>query len=89
MRGSFTEEEWLKNFLMSKETCLPLCQELGHTISKRDRHMRIALLSEMQVATTLWHLGTNDSYKTVGHLFGVSYRESVSSYCQQTPTNLH
>ena len=29
------------------------------------------------MAITLWRLGTNDSYKTVGHLFGVSH----SSVC--------
>ena len=76
MRGSFTEEDWLENFRMSKETFLYLCQELGHTISRQDTHMRKALPSEMRVAITLWRLGTNDSYRTVGHLFGVS-RSSV------------
>ena len=86
-----------ENFQMSKETFLYLCQELGHTISRQDTHMRKALPSEMRVAITLWCLGTNDSYRTVGHLYlrcvtfiCVSHRErGVSSYCQQTPTNLH
>ena len=41
----------------------------GHTDEK-------ALPCEMRVAITLWRLGTNDSYRTVGHLFGVS-RSSV------------
>ena len=76
VRGSFTED-WLENFQTSKETILYLCQELRHAISRQDTHMRKALPSEMRVAITLWCRGTNDSYRTVGHLFGVS----CSSVC--------
>ena len=39
--------------------------------------MRKALLCEIRVAITLWQLRTNDSYRTVGHLFSVS----CSSVC--------
>ena len=38
--------------------------------------MRKVLPCEMRVAITLWQLGTNDSYRTFRHLFGVS-RSSV------------
>lgn len=72
----FTEEDWLENFKMSKGTFLYLCQEVLHTISRQDTQMRKALSFDMRVGITLWWLGTNDSYRTVGHLFSVS-RSSV------------
>ena len=73
---SFTVD-WPKPFRMSKETFLYLCQELRHTISRYDTQMRKTLPCKMWVAITLWQLRTNDSYRTVGHLFGVS----CSSVC--------
>ena len=64
-----------------------------HTISRQDTQIRKALPCEMWVAITLRQLGTNNSYRTVECLFGVSrssvsYHEwDVSSYCHQTSTN--
>ena len=91
VHGSFTKEDWLKNFPMSKGTFLYLCQELRHTISRHDTQMRKVLPCEMRVAITLWQLGTNDSYRTFRHLFGVS-RSSlcyiVKEVCQAIVSKL-
>ena len=75
-RGSFTKEDYVKYFRMSKGTFLYLCQELRHTISRHDTQMRKVLPCEMRVAITLWQLGTNDSYRAFRHLFSAS-RSSV------------
>ena len=65
------------NILHVQGNGLFFCQERQHTISRHDPQMRKALLCEIRVAITLWQLRTNDSYRTVGHLFSVS----CSSVC--------
>ena len=72
---SFSEEDWLENFRMSRGTFLYLCAELK-SLEKRDSAMRRAISLEQRVATALWRLATNDDYRAIAHLFGVS-RASV------------
>ena len=69
---SFTPNDWLSNFRMSRNTFLYLCNELRDKILKRDTDMRPAISVEKRVAITLWYMATNSDYRTVGHLFGVS-----------------
>ena len=57
---------------MSQATFNYLCNELRSTIQKTDTHLRKAVSVEQRVAITLWYLGTNSDYRTIGHLFGVS-----------------
>ena len=75
MNKSFNEEDWLENFRMSRGTFLYLCAELK-SLEKRDSAMRRAISLEQRVATALWRLATNDDYRAIAHLFGVS-RASV------------
>ena len=70
--GSFTHEEWMENFRMSKETFLYLCDQLKLFIARDDTKLRQAVSTEKRVAITLWRLATNSDYHPVGHLFGVS-----------------
>ena len=70
--GSFTHEEWMENFRVSKETFLYLCNQLRPFIARDDTKLRQAVSTEKRVAITLWCLATNSDYGTVGHLFGVS-----------------
>ena len=72
---SFNEEDWLENCRMSRGTFLYLCAELK-SLEKRDSAMRRAISLEQRVATALWRLATNDDYRAIAHLFGVS-RASV------------
>ena len=69
---TFTPQDWLENFRMSRATFLYLCNELRSAITKDDTTMRKAIPSERRVALTLWFLATNADYRTIGHLFGVS-----------------
>ena len=70
--GTFTNNDWIENFRMTKETFLYICNELRPHIEKRDTKMRKAIPVEKRVAITLWRLATNADYRTIGHLFGVS-----------------
>ena len=72
MNSSFTPQDWLNNFRMSKDTFLYLCDKLRSSISKSDTIMRKAIPTEQRVALTLWFLSTGADYRTIGHLFGVS-----------------
>ena len=52
VNSSFTGEDWLKNFRMSKATFLYLCEYLRAIISKSDTTMRKAIPIEQRVALT-------------------------------------
>ena len=69
---TFTPSDWLENFRMSHSTFTYLCNELRHTIQKKDTVMRKAIPVEQRVALTLWRLATTADYRTIGHLFGIS-----------------
>ena len=72
MCKTFSAQDWLENFRMSQATFNYLCNELRSAIQKTDTHLRKAVSVEQRVAITLWYLGTNSDYRTIGHLFGVS-----------------
>ena len=46
VNSSFTPQDWLNNFRMSKDTFLYLCDKLRSSISKSDTMMRKAIPTE-------------------------------------------
>lgn len=65
---TFTSQDWLENFRMSRATFMYLCNELRLAIERDDTTMRKAIPTEQRVALT-WFLATNADYRTIGHLF--------------------
>ena len=70
--GSFSSEQWLENFRMSRTTFHYLCDELRSMIEKEDTRLRKAVPTDKRVALTLWFFATGADYRTIAHLFGVS-----------------
>ena len=75
--ATFTPDDWLTNFRMSRNTFLYLCNELKAELVRSDTIMRKAISVEKRVAVTLWYLASNADFRTIGHLFGFS-KASVS-----------
>ena len=50
------EEEWRKNFRMTKKTLTELCNDLRPYIEKQGTHLRECLGVKTQVAMTLYYL---------------------------------
>ena len=74
---TFTPDDWLTNFRMSRNTFLYLCNELKAELMRSDTTMRKAISVEKRVAVTLWYLASNADFRTIGHFFGIS-KVSVS-----------
>ena len=72
MMQTFSENDWIANFRVSKETFMYICSKLKPIIKRRDTQLRKAISVEHRVAMTLWCLATPCEYRTVGHLFGVA-----------------
>ena len=70
--GSFSSEQWLENFRMSRTTFHYLCAELRSMIEREDTRLRKAVPTEKRVALTMWFFATGADYRTNAHLFGVS-----------------
>ena len=62
---------------MSQATFDFLCDKLRTSIQKVDTDMRKAVPVKQRVSITLWYLATNSDYRTIGHLFGVSFINEV------------
>lgn len=69
VNDTFTQQDWLNNFRVSRATFQSLCCPF---ISKADTVIRKAVATEKRVALTLWFLATGSGYRTIGHLFGVA-----------------
>ena len=54
VNATFTSDDWLKNFRMSKATFFCVCNELWSSVEKNDTMMRKAIPVEQRVALTLW-----------------------------------
>ncbi len=72
MEESFSEDDWMNNFRMTKRTFNYLCEELHPFLHREDTNLRKAISVRKRVAVALWRLATNSDYRTIGHLFGIS-----------------
>jgi len=70
--STFSEEDWMENFRVSKLTFDYLCTQLSPLIKRKDTVLRKAITVPHRVAITLWCLATCGEYRTIGHLFGVA-----------------
>ena len=69
---TFTPDEWIDNFRVSKVMFLYLCGKIGPSIERQDTSMRKAISVEQRVGITLWSLATCCEYRTIAALFGVA-----------------
>ena len=88
---TFTTQDWLQNFRMSRNTFVYLCAQLSPALCRSNTVMRKAISVEQRVAITLWCLATPAEYRTVAHLFGVARStvcKTVHETCQAIVTVL-
>ena len=62
---SFTDQDGLNNFQISRHTFLYLCDKLSSRLQKQDTVMRLCISVQKRVAITLWCLATPAEYRTV------------------------
>ena len=62
---TFTEEDWVENFRVSKHTFHYLCEQLSPLIKRKDTVLRKAIPVEHRLAITLWCLATCGEYRTI------------------------
>ena len=64
------EQQWKKNFRVSRATFHFLCTQLQSCL-QRKYLVQMPLSVEERVAITSWRLGTTIEYRSLGHLLGV------------------
>ena len=72
MKCTFSENDWMEDFRVSKNTFMYLCNELKSAIERKNTQLWLAIDVERRVAITLWCLATCGEYRTIGHLFGLA-----------------
>ena len=88
--SAWDDEEWKRNFRVSRATFRYLCNEL-RTKLQHESTIRETVLVEKRVAIALWRLGTNVEYRTISHLFGVGISTAcniVHEVCKATVDTL-
>ena len=81
--SSFTGQDWLNSFRISRQTFLYLCDKLSSRLQRQDTVMRCCISIQKLVEITLRCLARPAEYRTVGYLFGVS-RSSVYETVHET-----
>ncbi|XP_068738749.1 uncharacterized protein [Montipora capricornis] len=67
----WSDNDWVENFRMSKDSFEYLCAELSPHIAKQNTNFRKAIAVRHRVAITLYWLADSARYRTIGNLFGV------------------
>ena len=67
----WSDNDWVENFRMSKDSFEYLCAELSPHIMKRKTSFRKAIAVCHRVAITLYWLADSARYRTIANLFGV------------------
>nr|XP_033946564.1 protein ANTAGONIST OF LIKE HETEROCHROMATIN PROTEIN 1-like [Pseudochaenichthys georgianus] len=88
---TYTDEQWIKDFRMSKQSFQYLCSRLGATLGRSDTNFRECVPVCKKIAIALWKLATNSEYRTISHLFGVGRSTvccCVHEFCSSVVTLL-
>ena len=67
----WTDCMWIENLRMRKDTFNFVCNELRHSLIKKNTCFLRPISVEARVAMALWRLATGIDYCSVGQLFGV------------------
>ncbi|GMN53071.1 hypothetical protein TIFTF001_022210 [Ficus carica] len=67
----FPEEEFRKDFRMSKATFGMICNELDSTVMKKNTMLREAIPVRQRVAVCIWRLATGEPLRLVSKRFGL------------------
>ncbi|KAL1554945.1 protein ANTAGONIST OF LIKE HETEROCHROMATIN PROTEIN 1-like [Salvia divinorum] len=68
---NYPEEEFKKDFRMSKATFDMICDELDSAINKKDTMLRSAIPVRQRVAVCIWRLATGEALREVSKRFGL------------------
>ena len=78
---TFTDEQWVENFRMTRLTFNKVCRVLEPDLSPMENNVGDAIVVQKQVAVTIYWLATPTEYRTIGNLFGVA--KSTALKCIQ------
>lgn len=67
----FPEEEFKREFRMSKATFEMICEELDSTVMKKNTMLREAIPVRQRVAVCIWRLATGEPLRLVSKRFGL------------------
>ena len=75
---TFTDEQWVENFRITRQTFNKVCRVLEPDLSPMANTIQDALDVQKQVALMIYWLTTPTEYRTYGNLFGVAKSTALS-----------
>ncbi|XP_015263418.1 PREDICTED: putative nuclease HARBI1 [Gekko japonicus] len=69
--ATWIDEDWLKNFRMSRATFFELAGTLRHRLERQNTRIRPSIPVEKRLAITLWYLANQEYFRNLRHQFGV------------------
>lgn len=66
------DEQWIKNFRMSRGTFSWLLERMRPSLERQTTHMRDTIAPDERLAIALWFLANTLSYRLVGQQFGIA-----------------
>ena len=71
MKGTFSDNQWMENFRMTKATVKILCDDLRPSFPDQARSVREPLQLDHRVAIAVYWVASSAEYRTIANLFGV------------------
>ena len=68
----FDEQQWYKNFRVTRDTFQFILNEIECEITRPNSPMRQAITVRCQLTIMLYYLSSTAEYRTIANLFGVS-----------------
>ena len=87
MKGTFSDDQWMENFRMTKATFEILCDDLRPSF----RSVREPLQLDHRVAIAVYWMASSAEYRTIANLFGVgksTVHKSIHDLCTAMAENI-
>ena len=71
VKGTFSDDQWMENFRLTKATFEILCDDLRPSFPDLARSVREPLQLDHRVAIAVYWMASSSEYRTIANLFGV------------------
>ena len=91
MKETFSDDQWMENFRMTKATFEILCDDLRPSFSDHARPLREPLQLDHRVAIAVYWMASSAEYRTIANLFGVgksTVRKCIHDVCTAMAENI-
>ena len=79
MKGTFSDDQWMENFRMTKATVKILCDDLRPSFPDQTGSVREPLQLDHRVAIAVYWVASSAEYRTIANLFVLENQQYINA----------